>query len=191
MKTRQQMSRFGTRLVRWRDVLVRSPGRSCMFFGRMDTIVADEQGLLIACPQCAQRNRMRYEALGRTFRCGKCRAELPPPGEPVDVADERSFAALIVSSPLPVLVDFWAAWCGPCKMVAPEFAKLARDAAGTCIVVKVNTEQLPQLAARFRVTSIPLMVVLHGGAELARQAGAMPAARIRQFLDAALSSRRR
>jgi thioredoxin 2 len=148
----------------------------------MTEIATDEQGLLVPCAGCAQRNRLRYEALGRTFRCGKCRAELPPIAVPIDIGDTSVFERLTKSSPLPVLVDFWAAWCGPCKMVAPEFAKVAAEQAGRLIVAKVNTEELPELASRFRVTSIPLMVVFRDGGEIARQAGAMPAPRIQQFL---------
>ena len=149
----------------------------------MSHIEADERGLLVACPQCGQRNRMRWEGLGRAFRCGKCHAELRPPAEPIDIASERIFDALVQNSALPVLVDFWAPWCGPCKMVAPEFAKVALEAAGQWIVVKVNTEEAPPLARRFGVTSIPTMGIFKAGAEVARQMGAMPAARIRQFME--------
>jgi thioredoxin 2 len=150
------------------------------------SIEADTHGLLVQCAQCGQRNRLRYEGLGRAFRCGKCKTELQPPAEPIDVASDAAFDALTTRSPLPVLVDFWAEWCGPCKMVAPEFTKVAAQGAGRWIVAKVNTEEAPKLAGRFRVTSIPTMVVMKGGAELARQMGAMPAARIGQFIENAV-----
>ena len=156
----------------------------------MSNLEPDEQGLLVQCANCGQRNRLRYERFGSSFRCGKCRAELPPPGEPIDVRDERVFDTLTARSPLPVLVDFWAAWCGPCKMVAPEFAKVAAEGSGRWIVAKVNTEEAPRLAARFRVTSIPTMVVVKDGEEIARQMGAMPAARIRQFVEQASAQAR-
>ena len=156
----------------------------------MSSVAADEQGLLIQCPSCGQRNRMRYEGFGSTFRCGKCRAELQPPAEPVDVANATIFNALTGRSSLPVLVNFWAPWCGPCKMVAPEFAKVAAQSAGRWVVAKVNTEEVRDVAARFRVTSIPMMVVLEKGVEVARQSGAMPAAGIIRFMEQAGAGRR-
>ncbi len=149
-------------------------------------IEPDEQGLVLACPQCGQRNRLRYEGFGTTFRCGQCRSEISPPAVPVDVPSERVFTALTTRSTLPVLVDFWAPWCGPCKMVAPEFTKVAAASAGRWIVAKVNTEQRPELASRFRINSIPTMLVLQRGTEIAREMGAMPAARITQFLEQAI-----
>ena len=151
----------------------------------MSAIEADERGLLLSCPKCGQRNRMTYEALGKVFRCGKCQTELRPPAEPVDVESDLVFDALFRRSALPVLVDFWAPWCGPCKMVAPEFVKVARESAGHLVVAKVNTENLPNLSARFRIRAIPTMAVFRNGVEVARQAGAMPAPEIRKFTETA------
>jgi thioredoxin 2 len=100
--------------------------------------------------------------------------------------NEKAFDALVAKSALPVLVDFWAPWCGPCKIVAPEVAKVATEGAGRWIVGKINTEELHGLAQRFRVTAIPMMALFKGGRELARQTGAMPAQAILQFLQQAL-----
>jgi thioredoxin 2 len=154
----------------------------------MSAIEADESGLLVDCPNCGKRNRLKYEGIGRTFRCPQCKNELPLPREPIDIKSDRVFDALTAKSPLPVLVDFWAPWCGPCKMVAPEIQKIAAETAGKILVVKVNTEELPGLGQRFRVTAIPTMSIFKAGREIAHQAGAMPAPGIRKFLSQFLTS---
>jgi thioredoxin 2 len=148
----------------------------------MHTIETDERGILLVCPGCGRRNRLRYEGLGQTFRCGQCQTEIPALGEPVEVKHDLAFDALISHSPLPVLVDFWAPWCGPCKMVAPELRKVANETAGQLLVAKVNTEEVPSLAHRFRITAIPTMILFKNGIEATRQAGAMPAPAIRKFI---------
>jgi thioredoxin 2 len=156
----------------------------------MNEIETDERGILITCPKCGRRNRMKYEGLGKVFRCGQCKSELRPLGEPVDVHSDLVFDALIRRSALPVLVDFWAPWCGPCKMVAPEVRKVARETAGRLLVAKVNTEDVPSLGRRFRVSAIPTMTLFKNGLEVARQAGAMPAPQIRQFIEQAQVSQK-
>jgi thioredoxin 2 len=149
----------------------------------MNLIEADDRGLLLTCPQCGQRNRMKYDVLTQNFRCGKCRNALHPPAEPVEMKHDLAFDALTSRSPLPVLVDFWAPWCGPCKMVVPELRKIAAEGTGQWVVAKVNTEESPALARKFRITAIPTMIIFKNGLEVARQAGAMPAPGIRQFLQ--------
>ena len=119
----------------------------------------DERGILVNCPNCGHRNRMKYEGLGTVFRCGQCQSELQPVSETVDIHNDLAFEALISHSAVPVLVDFWAPWCGPCKMVAPEVRKVARETAGRLLVAKVNTEEVPSLGRRFRVSAIPTMTL--------------------------------
>jgi thioredoxin 2 len=149
----------------------------------MNTTQIDDRGLVQACPECGQRNRMTYERLGQTFRCGKCQTVLSGPGTPVEVNTEPIFDAILGRSALPVLVDFWAEWCGPCKMVAPELAKVASDSKDRCLILKVDTEALPGLASRFRITGIPTLALFKHGREAARKSGAMPAAMIRRFIE--------
>ncbi|PYR78770.1 MAG: thioredoxin [Acidobacteria bacterium] len=151
----------------------------------MSTAILDQAGVVIACAACGQKNRLRYDRLGSENRCGKCHATLAAPAEPIEVSDAATFDSLVSSSPLPVVVDFWAPWCGPCRMVAPEIARVASRNAGRYLVVKVNTDEVPELGDRFGIRSIPTMAVFKGGREAARTAGARPAADIEAFVQSA------
>jgi len=153
----------------------------------MSTHTVDEKGILMACPACRTRNRLAWKRLAGTGRCGRCQGPLPGPSLPLQLASEAQFDAIIVQSALPVLVDFWAEWCGPCKMLAPELERLAGQAGNAFLVAKVDTEALPGLAARFAIRSIPSLVLFQKGRELARTAGLQPAQALRAFIGNALS----
>jgi thioredoxin 2 len=145
----------------------------------------DDRGLLVTSSSCGQRNRIPH---GRTAKCGKCGTALPDAALPVDVPSVAAFDALVRASRVPVVVDFWAEWCGPCKMVAPELVKVAERSAGRWLIVKVDTEALPELAQRYQIQSIPTMAVYWGGREVGRTAGARPAPQIEQFVAQTLLS---
>jgi thioredoxin 2 len=122
------------------------------------------------CKVCGRQNRVPAAHLADTGRCGACKGPLPPVNEPLE-ADPELFNEVVQGARVPVLVDFWAAWCGPCRMAAPEVSRTAADMAGHAIVLKVDTERYPELAARFNVRGIPNFVVLSGGRPVMQQAG--------------------
>jgi thioredoxin 2 len=148
----------------------------------MDALELDDRGILVACPSCAQKNRIAYTRLEESVRCGKCQTPLSTPTKPLEVASTADFDRLISHASIPVVVDYWAPWCGPCRMVAPELAKVAAKSGGRFLVVKVNTDQLPDLGQRFGIRSIPTLAVFLAGREAGRISGARPAADIEAFV---------
>jgi thioredoxin 2 len=149
----------------------------------MATTELDDRGVIVSCPNCRQKNRVLFERLSDPFRCGQCKRELSPPSEPIEIGSSTEFDRVVGSSSVPVVVDYWAPWCGPCRMVAPELQKVAARQAGRVLVVKVNTEALPALGERFAVRSIPTLAVFAQGREVARTAGARPAPDIEAFIN--------
>ena len=125
---------------------------------------------VVACPSCAKKNRVPAAAAG-VPRCGACHAALPW----LTSAEDADFDRVAAQSPLPVLLDLWAPWCGPCRAVAPGVEQVARKLAGRLKVVKVNVDHAPGVSARFGAQSIPLLLVLHRGKVVDRQTGALPA----------------
>ncbi len=142
-----------------------------------DTVIA-------ACPHCHALVRVPEKRLREHPKCPQCKAQILT-GEPVAL-DTASFAAHVEHATLPVLVDFWAPWCGPCRMMAPVLDRAAAQRATGLRVAKVNTDEQPQLAGRFGIRSIPTLILFRDGRELARQPGALDGSSLARWLDHAL-----
>ena len=138
------------------------------------------------CPSCGKKNRIPPEHIADTGNCGACKAELPPLATPLDT-DEQTFNEVVGGARVPILIDFWAEWCGPCRMAAPEVKKVASEMAGKAVVLKVDTERWPSLAQRFNVMSIPNFVVIKNGQPVFQQAGLVDHSQMASWLRQAAS----
>ncbi len=139
------------------------------------------------CPSCGAVNRVPAKHLADTGRCGSCKAPLPPSDQPYSV-NAAEFDAIVSEARAPVFVDFWAAWCGPCKMAAPEVEALAKEMAGKAIVLKVDTEANQALAARYQIQGIPTFMVLYDGRPVLQRAGVVPRAEMRRWIEQAVAT---
>lgn len=144
--------------------------------------------LLVRCPSCGAKNRVPPERISQGLQpvCGKCKGPLRIDFKPITITD-ANYGAEVERSPLPVLLDLWAPWCGPCRTIAPSIEQLAQELAGRVRFGKLNVDDHPTTAARFRVDGIPTLVILNGGREVERIVGAQPKAAIAQTLERVLA----
>lgn len=151
----------------------------------MNPTASGSRRALVRCPFCQKMNRVDLARATDRPRCGECQRPILL-DRPIKVTDE-DFDRVMQGSDVPVLVDFWAEWCGPCKVVAPLLDELARDRIGQLLVAKLDTDRNQATAQRYRITGIPTLIVFRGGREVAREVGALPRPRLQKLVDEILA----
>ena len=151
---------------------------------RVESATVTDSLVHVVCPSCGAVNRIQASRPAKAAKCGKCHQALPWIAD----ADDSTFGEVAEAAKIPVVVDLWAPWCGPCRMVSPALEQLARDLAGKVKLVKVNVDTSPQISQRFGAQAIPTLLVLRRGQVTARQTGAAPLAALRTWVDSALAA---
>ena len=137
------------------------------------TVELDDRGIVVACGSCGQKNRLMYDRLGDEVRCGQCKAALALPGSPIEIRSTDDFDRLVAHAAIPVVVDYWAPWCGPCRGFAPIYDRVA-EANPDVVFAKVNTDDEQEIAAHFQIRSIPTLMVFREQIIVFSQPGALP-----------------
>jgi thioredoxin 2 len=141
-------------------------------------------GIVRTCKVCERKNRVPAGHLADSGHCGNCKGLLPPVDEPIQV-DTEQFDDIVQNARVPVLADFWAEWCGPCRVAAPEVARTAANMAGKAVVLKVDTERYPELSERFKIRGIPYFAVFYQGRPVIQQAGLVEHQQMEEWLKSA------
>ena len=149
----------------------------------MAALKLDERGILVTCSNCGQTNRLQFARLGDSVRCGKCKQPLSPPAVPLEVQSTADFDRLVSQASIPVVVDFWAEWCGPCKRLGPTVDALATDYAGKVTVGKLNVDENPNVSFKFQIRGIPTLLLFKGGQVVENIVGVAGKDELKQVID--------
>lgn len=138
--------------------------------------------IIVRCSWCKTKNRIPRDKITGIIKCGNCKKTMPPISDTPVHATSKTFAVEALHAPMPVIVDFWAAWCGPCLMIAPDLERIAKEYVGKLKVVKVDSDKYPEIAGRYTIQAIPTLLVFKNGKLIDRMTGALPYPQLKQFI---------